>query len=184
MLVGRNTTTPILYYNYSHSQTSVHTHAKNSYSMGKTIHYWGLKYHVRAPSKWRSSGPLFSSCVGDYVQMYVRNKGDTFGFGWLHEHIWGHRWLAQMYVKKKTQQHTHTRRILSAENQTHTPMDACLTVAIAPLPVRRWGGVEGSIPRGAVNTFLHLLPPTRLLINASQRAQMLTGFHTGGAAAC
>lgn len=72
MLVGRNTTTPILHHNYSHSKMSVHTqrdtHAKNSSLYGKTIHYWSLKYHVRASSKWKISGFLSSSsCVGDYT---------------------------------------------------------------------------------------------------------------------
>lgn len=48
MLFRRNTTLPIFYHNYSHSQTYAHTQAKNSTLHGQTIHYCGLKYHVRA----------------------------------------------------------------------------------------------------------------------------------------
>lgn len=139
MLVRRNTTTPILYYNYSHSQTSLHTHAKNSHSMGKTIHYWGLKY---------MSGPQVSGGLLDFgstanvckcmYEIKVHCHTHTrFFLGRLHEHIWGHRWLAQNGFQN-------TRRILSAENQTHTH-GCILTFAVTPLPVQQGTG-EGTRP--------------------------------------
>lgn len=121
---SRNTTTPILDRNYSHSEISMCTAAKNANLLGKTIHYWGLKYHVRAPSKVSWVSVLFQLCgqLHTYKSMsWLTHKHTTC---WLHRHIWGYRWWAEMHVQN-------TRHIPSYKNQAPTVWKGML---MRPIP--------------------------------------------------
>lgn len=70
----------------------------------------------------------------------------------------------------------------------HTPMDVRRAVTVIPFPLLPQcakGGPTRPIPLRAANTFLHLLPPTPLLLICSlQGAHTHTGFHTGEVAEC
>lgn len=120
---------------------------------------------------------IMFKCMYEIKVTHTPTRRHTVGFWSV---AWAHLWSQMIGTKWMSKHKAHT---VSWKPDTHPWMHSNSRHNTPPCPpLSTKGGVKGPVQPGAVNTFLHLLPPTRLLTNSSQRAHMQTEFHTGGVA--
>lgn len=120
---------------------------------------------------------IMFKCMYEIKVTHTPTRRHTVGFWSV---AWAHLWSQMIGTKWMSKHKAHT---VSWKADTHPWMHSNSRHNTPPCPpLSTKGGVKGPVQPGAVNTFLHLLPPTRLLTNSSQRAHMQTEFHTGGVA--